>query len=352
MPSFDKSGGQDKKGWNAKTLTQTLKVGDDAEISLLGEAPTGEALDVTLGDPSVCTIHERSSTTPHVRRFVITGLKKGPCAILARLPTKHHDGTVATLMFVDVLDAKLGFRLEFFPGERSLNYSPNRSATVGVIYVVGGNGERFSAAGGPRDGYVDPKQGGHTAEPTPPGRYLLGPKQHVTTSTWIKSVIPWGATIQINKAGEAEWKGDTGGWHVATGPDGDVTAAAIEYLRKSGDNHTKQQIIDGVRAIFIDPVSGTLKVTTWEQNDFGKWGWNLRSLPGGTPTDYWIHTTPDDEADEVKKKVVQLMNSHGCIHLVPSQRDQMEAKGFLQEGVELDVRSYDEVGPPGAPDVP
>jgi hypothetical protein len=346
VASFEKVGSQSKKGWNAKTLTQTLAIGDDAEISLRGEGSHGETLDLTLTDPSVCTVHERPGTGgPHLRQLVITGLKKGVTGVLARWHDPAHPIVVAT-MYVDVTGSKHGFRLVFFPGERSVNYSPSKSATVGMIYVIGGNGERFSAAGGPLLGYADPKQGGHTAEPTPAGHYVLGPRQHVTTSSWIMSVIPWGATIRINTHGEAEYKGDTGGWHLATGPHGEITQAAINFLRKSGDTHTKDQIIAGVRAIFIDPATKSLRATTWEKNDFGRWGWNLRALPGKKPTAYYIHTTPDDEKADAAKTAVQLVNSHGCIHLVPGQRDQMMAKGYLQEGVEFDVRPYNEVGPP------
>jgi L,D-transpeptidase catalytic domain len=345
MIGFEKVGSQSTKGWDAKTLTQVLKIGDDAEISLRGSGPKGEILELAVLDPSICTFHERPAVgAQHVRRFVISALKKGKCAIFAKFP-KAYGGVVAGLMYVDVTASKNGIRLVFFPGERSVNYGAKKSATVGMIYVVRGNGERFSAAGGPKVGRTDPKQGGHTYDPTPAGRYLLGPKQHVTTSTWIKSVVPWDATIRINKDGEAEWKGDTGGWRLASGPNGDVTAAAISYLRKSGDNHIREQIIAGVRAIFIDAVTGKQKITIWKLNDFGKWGWNLRTL-NGAQTAYYIHTTPDDEEAEAAKEAVRLTNSHGCVHLVPSQRDQMIAKGYLQEGVEFDVRSYDEVGPP------
>ena len=159
-------------------------------------------------------------------------------------------------------------------------------------------------------------------------------------------MIPWGAVIRINPQGEAEYKGDTGGWHLATGRNGDVTAAVIPYLRKNGDKHTTDQIIAGVRAIFIDPTTKKLKITTWQKNDFGKWGWNLRTKPGLRSTAYFVHTTPNDEDADAAKIAVQLDNSHGCIHIVPSERDKMMAKGYLKEGVNFEVRPYNETGPP------
>src|SRR5205085_1642556 len=112
-----------------------------------------------------CTIHELPSTSaPQLRRFVITALKAGSTWIFAELAAPGYKGIVAGTMFVQVTGSKHGIRLMFFPGERSVNYSKTKSATVGMIYVVGGNGERYSAAGGPQVGSVNPADGGHTAE--------------------------------------------------------------------------------------------------------------------------------------------------------------------------------------------
>jgi lipoprotein-anchoring transpeptidase ErfK/SrfK len=85
-------------------------------------------------------------------------------------------------------------------------------------------------------------------------------------------------------------------------------------------------------------------MTTWEKNDFGRWGWNLRSH--GQPTAYYIHTTPDDEHATAEGKEVFLDNSHGCVHLKPKERDMLIDAGVLKEGVEFEVRRYDEKGPP------
>jgi hypothetical protein len=228
-------------------------------------------------------------------------------------------------------------RLVFFPGERAVN-----GTTLGTIYVIGGRGERFAAAGGGLAGFKD--RGGHTAERTPAGRYTLGPKKHVTTLSWPMSSIPFGAPLRLTTTGEAEYQQETGAWRLATGPRGVVTLAELAFLNRDQIHPNVAELVADVRQIFIDSVTRTLRMTTWRLNDFGRWGWNLRR--GGMPTAYFIHTTPESEAATASGQAVLLANSHGCIHLVPADRDRMEEAGYLKEGVEFEVRRYAEHGPP------
>jgi hypothetical protein len=347
--SFQRNGNQSTKGWDAKKQSQTLTAGDSFEVTLQGEGVA--SLQVAMVGwrgltEDVCTLRELPGGDSTHRRFVITAKKRGTVALEAGQGLGEFGGRIEASINIQV-----NVRLVFFPGERTvkLKFRSGKieDEAVGTIYVVGGEGERFSAAGGPRKPSKDPKDGGHSKEPTPAGRYVLGPQQHVTTSTWTASVIPWGATIRINAQGEAEYKGDTGGWRLATGPNGEVTAAEINFATNSPtDKRTRAQIIADVRDMFIDPTTKKLWSTTWEQNDFGKWGWNLRAMPGLRPTAYFIHTTPANEEEDAARKAVLLTNSHGCIHIIPSEREQMMHKGYLQEGVEFEVRPYTEMGPP------
>jgi hypothetical protein len=361
---FEKSGSQSKKGWDAKTQTQTLATGDTTEVTLRRNDEGGDwaaaassfmSLQVAVvgiwGSISDdCTIHELPRVDSFHRRFVITALGQGTVELQAGRRLGQSGADVVASMKVEVTGSKRKPSLVFFPGERSITYSSGYrkgvQATVGMIYVVGGNGERFSAAGGPKDPFKDPTQGGHTGEPTPRGRYVLGRMEHVTTTTWPSSVIPWGAVLRINPQGEVEFKGDQGGWRLATGPRGEVTQAEIAYQRKTPNPDPTSWIIKNVRDSFIDRTTNKLKATVWEKNDFGKWGWNLKAMPGLRPTAYYIHTVPLDEKNDAAKIAVQLNNSHGCIHIVPSQRAHMVALGYLKEGIEFEVRPYSETGPP------
>jgi|SRR5215475_2594709 len=337
MANFDKLGKQSKRGWDTKTGIQAIPVGQTAEISLFGggPAPDYKVLEVSAEKPAICTIHERPLHPPvtNWRGFIITALQKGDTKIRAILPGTTNEWAT---MQVHVTGAS-GVRLVFFPGERLAS-----GTTLGTIYVIGGKGEHFSAAGGAPVGYKD--RGGHTAEPTPPGHYTLGPKYHVVTSSWPMSSIPFGASLRINAAGEVEFQGDSSGWQLATGRNGVVTKAQMAFKQRDGVKPDLATVIAQVRNIFIDPATGNLRFTTWEKNDFGRWGWNLRR--NGQPTAYFVHTTPDDERNTALARAVFLANSHGCVHLKPAERDQMIASGYLKAGVDFEVRPYDETGPP------
>jgi hypothetical protein len=336
MANFDKFAGQSPHGWDKKAGVQTLRPGSDARIGLWGGGPAGEDLTVSAADPSICTVHELPRPgAPLWRIFAITALREGDTQIRAVLPATTNAWAT---MQVHVTHAAAGVRLVFFPGERLAH-----GATVGAIYVIGGKGESFEAAGGPPTPFKD--RGGHTGEPTPVGHYMLGPKRHVVAPSWPKSAIPYGAALRLHN-GECEYADDAhpGDWHLATGPSGVVTQAAIAFKRRDGISVDVHDVTKLVRNIFIDPTTGTLRFTEWKMNDFGRWGWNLMTSRGGTA--YFIHTTPDDEAATEDKKAFFLANSHGCIHIRPNDRDTMISLGYLKQGVGFEVRSYDEKGPP------
>src|SRR5581483_3519125 len=118
---------------------------------------------------------------PHMRQFVMTALRLGETKVNAFL-----SGTASRYsepITVKVVGQSMK-KLVFFPGERMVG-----SATVGTIYAIG-SGDSLEAAGGPPFGRKD--VGGHTVDPTPPGKYVLGPQIRVVAPSWPKSVIPWG----------------------------------------------------------------------------------------------------------------------------------------------------------------
>jgi hypothetical protein len=147
---------------------------------------------------------------------------------------------------------------------------------MGTIYVIGGNGESIRAAGGPRVGYKNPADGGHTAEPTPAGHYTLGPRKHVVTSSWWPSSIPFGATLRLNAKGDVEYQDDEGkgNWVQATGVSGVLTKALFGYKTRMKEKTSLTKVDAELRAALIDPVTRSLRVTTWELNDFGRWAGN------------------------------------------------------------------------------
>jgi len=335
MANFGKFGNLSLNGWDEKSTTQTIAVGGSAHVGLWGGGPGGVDLEVNCLDETVCVSHEEPRPRqPHWRHFLLTGLQKGTTQFQAMF-----NGGVWASMKVHVTGSS-GIKLIFFPGERV-----SGSRLLGTIYVIGGNGEAIPAAGGPAVGGKNPKDGGHTFEPTPAGHYTLGPKQHVIAPSWTTSAIPWGAKLRINN-GEVEYEDDSGkgGWHLVTGPNGVLTLAHLHFQQKNKVKLTLADAIVAVRNALIDTSTGTLRVTTWELNDFGRWGWNLRQ--NGQHTGYYVHTTPKDEQSTAAGQVVLLANSHGCIHVRPSDRDDFIKNKYFAEGVDFEVRPYSETGPP------
>jgi hypothetical protein len=333
VATFEKRAGQDARGWDAKAAQQVISLGKDAEISLTG-TDVAELL-VTSSDLTVCTIHERTPTTPvpgSPRTFVLTPLRVADCKMEAR--SKAPERRLVTSFQVHVTASKHPFKLVFFPGERMSD-----GVTVGSIYVIGGNGERFKAAGGTPKGYKD--EGGHTAEPTPAGRYILGSQQHVTTGTWPRSAVPYGARIRMTD-GRIEFESVGKKWLPATGPHGFVVKFMQDFARR---DHKKRSVEDcdaELKGLLLTK-NGTLRTSFWDLNDFGRWAWNLTR--NGAVTPYYVHTTPDNEWATIEGRRVVLANSHGCVHITPAERDKMMTLGYLKKGVEFEVRKYNETGP-------
>jgi hypothetical protein len=215
-----------------------------------------------------------------------------------------------------------------------------RKFATGYIYVIGGGGESYSAMGGPPPGHGYKDVGGHTAEPTPPGHYILGAAEVVVTSSWPKSVIPWGAKLREENGEVLYQVGEK--WNMATGRYGRVTQAWQQFWLRSGKPRSFDAADGHARAMFYDK-NGKL-FPEWFGNDFGPVSWCLKKRGQRTP--FFIHTTPQNEIQLALHQPVVLTDSHGCVHITPTDRKDMVSKGYLKEGVEVEVRRYGEKGPP------
>jgi hypothetical protein len=233
-----------------------------------------------------------------------------------------------------VVNIKPNLKLIFYPGEKQVG-----DTLLGHIYVVGGEGEVYEACGGPAKSYRD---GSHTADPTPKGKYHLGPQHHHVTKNWSMSCLAFGTPIRQG-AVEYEYQDASGKWQLASGPNGKVTLVRLKEcakeLKRSLTKEENDEIVREVRKSFRWR-DGTM-MDKWWRNDFGEWAWNL---PG---TACYIHTTPPDEvAWHFKSKDIPLENSHGCVHLHPKDRKEMMDKGYLRQGAYFEVKGYNEKGPP------
>lgn len=82
----------------------------------------------------------------------------------------------------------------------------------------------------------------------------------------------------------------------------------------------------------------------WRKNDFGETGFQVLGSPG-----LFVHTDPKTEAalrkEQEEHRVhspLQLDHSHGCLHVEPYDRNRLMKTGYLQKGVTLEIKRYDE----------
>jgi hypothetical protein len=249
-------------------------------------------------------------------------------------------------------------RLVLYPGEgtkthvmsrRGINYplTPGWITTFGHIYVMGGKGEVYEAVGGPAPGHGFKDRGGHTAGSTPAGLYRLGPQQHHTTLNWPFSSIAYGAALRLGSDGYVEFEEKPGQWHKANGPNGVWTKATMAFHKKDGDPPVVNEadLKDFHKAAYKHEILRP----KWIMNDFGEWSWNL--MRDGKRTPYYIHTTAEYEYfkrapinEDVPMELVG--QSHGCVHVLPRERDEMIERGYLKKGVQVLVMRYNRKGPP------
>lgn len=234
----------------------------------------------------------------------------------------------------------------------SLFIYPFENINVGTTLIGGlyAGEERYDVACGPRTASKDP--GGALAEPTAAGTYILGPRQaHRSLSgKWPASYVPWGAPIR-EQDGLIQYQiGNR--WETASGPSGKITQLVRQLLLRAKVEWSPQQIEAEVRSYFIDPVTKRLALT-YCRNDFGRDSWLLirknKDKEYGETDRFFIHTTPDDEYATRIGVTVWLGQSHGCVHVKPSDRDKLIAAGFLKQGSIVEIMKYGEKGPPPKP---
>lgn len=258
-------------------------------------------------------------------------------------------------------------RIDFFPGE---TMDGNVARGRFYVHVRDKLVKTYEACGGPPPERAYADRGGHSADPTREGSYVLDAAEHHTTDSWPTSTIPWGARIRLRPDQDLEFSRDDGRtWLPGTGPNGVVTRAWIAFEQRTragaaaaanaqhkGDPGWKQvtpapltpdeitAIINGSRQFFYR--DGQL-LPTWEMNDFGNWAWNMMasSSRGLSRTDLYVHTTPQNEQATAANQPFQLTQSHGCVHIRPRDRDEMMTLGYLQKGVRFVVKKYGVKGP-------
>ena len=235
--------------------------------------------------------------------------------------------------------------LHFVPdvSEIPARQAPHGPQPLGEITVLhkGKPVMSIPARGGPWQSYGDR---GHTADPTAPGTYALGPITAHTTTSWPFSQLANGTPIRPNGT-DVEYQRD-GRWRsVTTLPkpldpqEILLTAArvAITAEYRATSDPAVQAALKKEYADTQDPKNTTTRPlpTEWILNDFGTANQRVEGSPG-----VFLHTTDVTDDATAALQPGHLDFSHGCIHVLASDRRKLVSAGFLKQGVKVKVEPY------------
>ena len=225
-------------------------------------------------------------------------------------------------------------QLHFFPGVRQM------------IWPVAGKTSIFAEAWGGEEPDPSIKYDVMKPRPTTPGRYRIFSYAPYQTNTWNMSKIAWGTRLSIDASGRhllyesgltnRPWRRVEDKIPAAT-----LDAIRAHYYSLYGSSGKHDTNGDGIP-------------DTWVFNDFGPRAVryfrdknkNKKLDKGESLSGEMIHTTPDNEAQVATGDTVRLAPSHGCIHVNPTEREQLYMAGAFDRGVELIIHPYGESVPP------
>ena len=223
--------------------------------------------------------------------------------------------------------------LHFFPGEHKL------------VWVIDGAADIKADAWGGEEPVPGVKYDVMKPRPTTPGRYVIHSYAPYHTKTWALSKLTWGTPLKVDSTGKSllyQTGVASGAWARLEDKIPGATLEAIKnlYFTYYGSKNTYDMDGDGV------PES-------WVFNDFGPWAVryykdknaNHKLDAGESLSGEMFHTTPDNEAQAALGKPIDLAPSHGCIHLVPAQREVLHKAGAFAKGNDVVIHKYTEKVP-------
>jgi hypothetical protein len=200
---------------------------------------------------------------------------------------------------------------------------------------------QIPARGGPWVSSPDIANPGHTADPTKAGTFTLEQGKPIVTSAWRFSQLANGTPLK-DAGDHVEFERD-GKWRSM-----DKLAKPISRLdlRKTS---MVMELLRQVRTGAITAADFQAEVSakqasgdwgdvpdTYQLNDFGTVGFTLSGSGGDI-----IHTTPISDDPLQSLLPGDLTFSHGCVHILPADRDKLIEAGVLRGGVKITVRPYD-----------
>ncbi|MGH3822374.1 MAG: hypothetical protein ACRDRA_05990 [Pseudonocardiaceae bacterium] len=234
--------------------------------------------------------------------------------------------------------------LEFVPDAKQVVEGGLLQPMGEIRALVKGKVEKVvPARGGPPESRADRENSGHTYNPTTPGTFTLGEGSAVVTNAWKFSQVANGTVVR-DTGTDVEFQ-RAGKWVSVRRlkiplTRGEVllqTTVALVARDRADGVLTPAQATEEIRRAKAASAFHALP-PEWIINDFGKEGFRLEGTKGDI-----IHTTP--ETDDAKTAVQEsdLTLSHGCIHILAEDRQQLIEKGYLRGGVKIRVHPYDPV---------
>lgn len=303
------------------------------------------------GSEAFWTEHVATYSDDQLRKIFLVADRRVIVALrdaLDNAPPKVHK-KVGPLL-ARVFDPPAGdIVLEFVPDQLDVSFiaelpdgtKQKRYAPIGILTarVRGRVAASVAAQGGMWQS--QDAGGGHHADPTKPGVHKLGARQKVRTAFWMPSQIAQETPLrEVTKAGNqaVEYKGEDGRWHDTMSLAKPISRDQIlEYVTDLRKHLVSQkpghvQTPDETKALALVP-EGVVP-TTWIFNDFGDHAYRILG------TDQLVHTSPGQETQYKAGIQEDLSWSHGCLHLRPTGRDQLEKMHLLKGGVTLKVHAY------------
>lgn len=203
---------------------------------------------------------------------------------------------------------KEGYSLHFYPDDERLDVK-NRAGTVVKSYPARTVDMNEVRKGTPR--YEEP----------PKGTFIVQVIQPITTKNWAYSRIAWGEMVEIRTSDMAVFHKGKKILNL------DEQSYPLETIIESYND--MPEVVQAIRK------GKTIRVP-YRFNDFGSMGIKFfKDINGNKRFDpqiehivpTYIHSTPGDEWDRINNqdKARALGYSHGCIHMYPSDIDEILA---------------------------
>lgn len=228
--------------------------------------------------------------------------------------------------------------IHVYPGHFPPDFTHPSGAkySAGLLVAVRGKTVLYTSRvwGGPSAPVPD-RIGTEVATPTPAGTYIIKMVKAHTTAKWRWAELPWGARLK-----ETLDKSDVLVEKRSSTPGREEWESVTLYRVTRADILAYHEKLYGFRAI----------PKTWVFNPFGPIAFRFfkdKNKNGKQDRDEYLagemfHTTAEDEARDARGDIVTPGNSHGCLHLVPDDRDNLVGMDILKTGRTLIIHRYDE----------